>query len=527
MKQPAPRSTSPSSLTDLGQQFSHANLFGIFLTLQLCQFTQPHGSLLFRGLGGLFWRCNPIASFTEACIILWYLTRAAFSSSRQGPGLQHALHRAKVFSNLQATASGLLLLRSHTKDETSSDIVERLLRRSSSKHEGESLILDVTEEEGQQEMAQTMSSPDPIDIPSIGMASGQDDDSGTLRTSVFQRRTTGGLEANIPPATEQIMTPRLSGQVSERSRMLQTAFGSNALAHREWRIDLVTTASVFLIIIKLGAVEKIPIFRLVCSLMITGWLAVQALLTLLHSREMDENGMEASIKSAQELDEQLQKFSTKIQVLYLIFHLPLGFLCVWKLFHNDWVRPGNIFSILSILFFVATLISGITFGVTLLVNFLVLLAALFLSTFNLLKALLHGRCPTWSDISKGQENHGPAVLWFFFSLWTSVGCLNYSLKRMRVDTAPPLITEKTPLWYIVEWGFGGSMAFCLAAILVYVVFLILWHIFFDYQDRIPSVNRRVVATTNAILTIGFCLWYMLAVYNPENTYKPVWTEWLG
>src|SRR5436190_22634147 len=58
--------TLPSSSN---QAFSRANVFGIFVALQLCQLTQPYGSLLFRGVRGFLWHCNPISSFVEACII--------------------------------------------------------------------------------------------------------------------------------------------------------------------------------------------------------------------------------------------------------------------------------------------------------------------------------------------------------------------------------------------------------------------------------------------------------------------------
>ena len=65
--------------TSSQQTFSKANIFGIFLTLQLCQLTQPYGSLLFRVTGGCLWRCNPIASFAEAGLTLWILLRKILS----------------------------------------------------------------------------------------------------------------------------------------------------------------------------------------------------------------------------------------------------------------------------------------------------------------------------------------------------------------------------------------------------------------------------------------------------------------
>jgi hypothetical protein len=124
-------SISSPDFSNASQQFSRANLFGIFLTLQLCQFTQPYGSLLFRGRGGLVWRCNPIASFTEACIIVWHLVRTAYNCIREGPGLYRATHRAlqwkRLRETIRETASGLLLLRGHMKDPPDCGLLERRL----------------------------------------------------------------------------------------------------------------------------------------------------------------------------------------------------------------------------------------------------------------------------------------------------------------------------------------------------------------------------------------------------------------
>jgi hypothetical protein len=61
-----PASDSHSSSTQSPSAFTRANIFGMFLTIQLCQLTQPYGSLLFRGVHGWFWRVSPIASFLES-----------------------------------------------------------------------------------------------------------------------------------------------------------------------------------------------------------------------------------------------------------------------------------------------------------------------------------------------------------------------------------------------------------------------------------------------------------------------------
>jgi hypothetical protein len=75
-------SHGPSSSS---QPFSRANVFSMFVTLQLCQLTQPYGSLLFQGASGFLWRCNPISSFVESCIIAVELVRSFWGSGRKCP----------------------------------------------------------------------------------------------------------------------------------------------------------------------------------------------------------------------------------------------------------------------------------------------------------------------------------------------------------------------------------------------------------------------------------------------------------
>ena len=96
--------TSLDLAIDESSQFTRLNVIGMFLTLQLCQLTQPYGSLLFRDAGGFFWRCNPIASLVEAAIIYRYLLVAIIRSWGEG--------RTVRLASLHKTASGLLFLRS-------------------------------------------------------------------------------------------------------------------------------------------------------------------------------------------------------------------------------------------------------------------------------------------------------------------------------------------------------------------------------------------------------------------------------
>jgi hypothetical protein len=84
-------STLPASsmvLDTSSQELSRANLFGIFVTLQLCQLTQPYGSHLFPRSSGILWRVNPIASFVEVLIIAHYLLKTIQQEWREGQGFE-------------------------------------------------------------------------------------------------------------------------------------------------------------------------------------------------------------------------------------------------------------------------------------------------------------------------------------------------------------------------------------------------------------------------------------------------------
>jgi hypothetical protein len=223
----------PSPQAD--QQLSRANVFGLFLTLQICQFTQPYGSLLFRGYGGLFWRCNPIASFVEACIILLHLVHSTWRYTLDG---QRA-DSGGLWKSWQQTASGLLLLRGAINDASGSDLMEKIM----------------------------------------------------------------------------------TGSFLEREQ-LNEAFGSNALAHREWRIDLVTMVSVLTVVVKISAIRGVPVLKVTAFAMFLGWLGMQVLLIFFHSREMSRSEMASSVNTVRRQNTILKLWSPLFLGLFMALHLP-------------------------------------------------------------------------------------------------------------------------------------------------------------------------------------------------------------
>lgn len=97
-----PDSASPPSQTP--SPFTRANVFGVFITIQLCQLTQPYGSLLVRVVNGWFWRISPIASFVEGCIIITHLLLSRDEPLRSRRGFR-------------VVAAALLLVRGNREDE--------------------------------------------------------------------------------------------------------------------------------------------------------------------------------------------------------------------------------------------------------------------------------------------------------------------------------------------------------------------------------------------------------------------------
>ena len=137
-----------------------------------------------------------------------------------------------------------------------------------------------------------------------------------------QRRSTTNLEAGPRSSSPiRIQTQPSSDPKSEKSGLLSAAFGSNALAHREYRIDIVAVVSIVLIFVKLFFIRGAYWFIAAASLMILGWMAV--LLILFHVRDMGESEMASSARVARILHAELNAETTGWQAIYVIMHLPI------------------------------------------------------------------------------------------------------------------------------------------------------------------------------------------------------------
>ncbi|PNP75167.1 hypothetical protein FNYG_11493 [Fusarium nygamai] len=139
-------------------QFTHANLFGIYLTLVFCILTQPIGSLLMNmpsdapkslsarlGLFLLrFWRLNPIVCGAEGWLILVILGKRAVELSASKPLLRGdaplGLRFERLLDQMHVVATSLLIIRAQQVDESGRQVVQQLTDlayadRSAKKHE--------------------------------------------------------------------------------------------------------------------------------------------------------------------------------------------------------------------------------------------------------------------------------------------------------------------------------------------------------------------------------------------------------
>jgi len=521
-------SSVPTAASSSSQTFSRSNLFSAFLTLQLCQLTQPYGSLLFRGVSGWLWRCNPIASFVEACIIAWQLIKSLFQAYED-------VRRSRATSaeptpwkkQLYATAAALLLLRSFTDNESDDGLMEKLLTGT---------FLDGGKEESV--VPAQMDANQPDEITATTMTTTVNSQSAPLQSleavseegapapwtggihhppqngpvAVLQqevlRRRTSELEAG-PTPPHPVHSLVAANPNSEKSQLLNSAFGSNALAHRELRIDLVTTASVGLIFVKVLFIKGVPWYTAAASFTILGWFSVQLLLLIFHIQEMDELDMATSIRSARTIDTDLRENSALWDAIYYCLHLPMvGYLSYFLTFRLYSVLPGWIQSDADSFLNMIALLTGVLTAYSAAIYFLK-------SVFICITKGVHG------------------VLQFFMSpllLWISLGSLTYSFKESfeMYGIYKPFFTNPV-LDVMVDTVFRKVVTTAWFLTILGPVSLGLFFILLCQFD--PGVEgkknlRRRISLGNAIMTVVVFACY-LVTYEPQGTWQPAWIDWLG
>lgn len=545
----------------LGPQLSRANIFGFFVTLQICQLTQPHGSLLFRGVSGALWRTNPVSSFIEACIILRHLARptrdlcmtlpssliSSWLKARED-GLWKGLRSFSMpwREYLCDPACALLLLRGAMSHNADGELMQKLMDDSFELQQARA---------GTMPVAQSTSSHSglPRVAAANGSGQGREDSSPesaaaavntepqtstraqpvTLRHPGLQRRWTelelGHLPRPESNASVVSVSPDIQG---ERAKLLHSAFGSNALAHGEKQIDIVTTAATVLILLKLLIIHQAPWFTTYALLIIFGWGAVQSLLLLFHSREMSDVDMVASVRQARLINEDLLKTEHIWKGMYLVMHMPiLGYvsylvafrfhmpnglhwlgtliLCFWLFFSGMFAIYGGM----------AVTIGGGIGAIVYLLKFFV----------SVLVCIAERDMASLDDVIEALVKGVGCAISSFLSVWVLLGFLTYltkweaMLNPDKFGPFEPVFGRNSTLNFLVDEGFHHAMLGLLLLIVLGCLSLGFWNVFLDDDLRhaAGSEYQYLISGGNSLSTIAVFTWY-LVTYNAEGTYKPAW-----
>ncbi|KAI1612634.1 hypothetical protein EDD37DRAFT_607297 [Exophiala viscosa] len=295
----------PSNVTvlagsDNSNEFTRANVIGMFLTLQLCQITQPYGSLLSQS-GRFFWRCNPISSFVECLIIFWHLGCVVFRSVKE--------KRPALLRSLREAAGGLLLLRGGLCSDDSAVLMQKLLTGS---------FLDKDDQSVPHAVSQTTPQHGRGDI---AMSQRQDASHSTVPAADWT------LEANRSHALDPM---------TEKSRILHEALGSSVLAHKELRIDLLAAFTELAVLIKVVIVNGNRWLVVAGVFLVLDGVAIQALLVLLHWRELDELQMTSTIRMLRILDIELGP-QRRWKFICMFLHLSFFGYLAYLAFTHPWL----------------------------------------------------------------------------------------------------------------------------------------------------------------------------------------------
>jgi hypothetical protein len=488
---------SPPAAIDASNQFTRANVIGMFLTLQLCQLTQPYGSLLFRGISGFFWRCNPISSFVEACIIFWHLGAIVFRHWRES--------RPSVLKKLQEVAAGLLLLRGAMGKNDDGILMQKLMTGS---------FLDKAETVGP-------TSEENSGVVSTGQEPTDVSQSDAHPTTVSRQPT---LEANRPPTRNNTLPAY--DLASEKSKILREAFGSNALAHKELRIDIFTAFAELTVFLKLITVRGDGWYTGAGVFLVTGWVAVQLLLVLLHRREMNEIEMVATVRAARTLNGELKEHGPRWYSLFIVLHLPFfaypAYLATFKPWFSEnatgfasWLRDygERVYPLF------ATGIIWLAFG-------------------SLIIGIQH--------ILTARETPAPwkfifpfaipwLVVWFLAS-WSSY-IVQYSGDSSRSPDSALFFKPHSPLYYIVDRSFekfflllfNGFLMLGLLSVELAIYFNTFFPAYDPSEASLPEnkPTRKISSSWGNALFVLVIFGLYLHWYDPSKTWKPNWTDFLG
>lgn len=125
------------------------------------------------------------------------------------------------------------------------------------------------------------------------------------------------------PSTKENNNPPRFFCANGKIANIREVFGSNTLVHRELRIDIFTAITGLFVLVKLLCVSGIGWFKIAGIFYGCRLGAVQALLMLLHLREVDELEMTSAFRAVQNLSADLESNSGRWMALFIALHLPL------------------------------------------------------------------------------------------------------------------------------------------------------------------------------------------------------------
>ncbi|KAK1752273.1 hypothetical protein QBC47DRAFT_390158 [Echria macrotheca] len=241
---------SSTSLSDDSNQVSRSEVFGIFLTLSFCLLSQPSGSLIYRPWPLYPWRLNPIACLAEAVLIVLVLMEVFLPGHDETVRPDHIYDERseewfrkirtawrEIGDDIYALTAALLLARGNVgKNKVKTEEIAEMLTSSAS-------------------FASRNGSLDRLGR-RWGVATSESPEQPSLRSA-------------------------------EKSAVLRRAFGAGVFAHRELPVQAVTLLSITSVTVKLSTIS-LPLPLLATAfVMLGGWLSVQLLLIVFHSREHD------------------------------------------------------------------------------------------------------------------------------------------------------------------------------------------------------------------------------------------------
>ncbi|CAI4213072.1 unnamed protein product [Parascedosporium putredinis] len=226
---------TPTMATDTANEFTTANLIGLFLTLALCLLTQPWGSLVYRPpprtapplahLAFFLWRLNPVAAVAEAITTVACL----------GDAILQLCHRSARGSR-----------------GTPADARRRRPRRD----------------------ARSRSEPTgPVAVIAVAAVV-------VVIPDLRKRRDTQQQDVDDVLATDQ-RTPQSPDDIRK-------TLGMSVLARKEKWTDLMATFSAFVVLLKLIVIRMPWPIRIAAIFQLAGWSSLHLVITLFHLRPLSD-----------------------------------------------------------------------------------------------------------------------------------------------------------------------------------------------------------------------------------------------